>query len=200
MSVSSGRDGEENLETKLFRLIRTQSLRDLVLAFRRSGMYEKTSVCYDYLRAIYPVDSEVGEGIVLSEQGQYVEAVEKLLKMERECLGGKLSPDSSDDQADRLNLTPVSQLNLYISLTVIIVMNRVSQYKAIAKRSFEIMEEILSKMEDGKRDNYQLARYYNVQAAYYEWECDYEDALATYSKGLKAVSYTHLTLPTTSRV
>lgn len=185
MSVLWTKTDEENLEVKLFRLIRTKSLHDLVQAFQRAGMYERTSICYDYLTAIYPVDSGVGESNVLSQQGRYVEAVEKLIKMDRKWLGGKLSPDSEKETFSGPNLDSITKINLYISLTVIIVMNRVSQYKDTAKLSFEIMEQILASMQDGERDSYQMARYYNVLASYYEWEGEFGKALDTYDKGLK---------------
>ncbi len=185
MSVVPIQNGEENLETKLFRLIRTQSLRDLVLAFQRAGMYERTGICYDYLRTIYPVDSGIGEGNVLSQQGRYVEAVEKFIEMDQKWLGGKLSSNSNANGLSGPNVDSTSKLNLYISLTVVIVMNRVSQYKDIAKRSFEVMRQILTLMQDGERDSYQMARYYNVLASYYEWEGEFEKALDIYDKGLK---------------
>jgi tetratricopeptide (TPR) repeat protein len=64
-------------------------------------------------------------------------------------------------------------------------MNRIAQYKNTAKRSFEIIDRLLSVLGDGERNNYQLARYYNVLASYYEWEGEFEQALNTYDKGLK---------------
>ena len=186
MSVLWTKNGGENLEAKLFRLIRTESLRDLVQAFQRAGMYERTSICYDYLKAIYPVYSGIGESNVLSQQGKYVEAVEKLIEMDRKWLGGKLSPDDAEAETFiGADLASITKINLYVTLTVIIVMNRVSQYKETVKRSFEIMAQILASMQDGERDSYQMARYYNVLASYYEWEGDLEKALETYDKGLK---------------
>jgi len=184
MTVANTVAGKETLEIKLFRLIRTDSLKDLVQAFRRAGMYAKTEICYDYLRAIYPIDSGIGEGIVLGEQGKYQAAVEQLLKIEREWLGGELSTAAATKPAG-LVADPVTQLNLHISLTVIVVMNRIAQYKHTAKQSLEIMDRVLSLMGDGERDNYQLARYYNVLASYYEWEGAFEQALNIYDKGLK---------------
>jgi len=185
MSVIKTNNNEENLEEKLFRLIHTESLRDLVLAFQRAGMYERTDICYDYLRSIYPVGSGIGEGNVLSQQGKYVEAVEKFMEMDQKWLGGSLSTDSVEGIKGGLNVDSVTKLNLHISLTVVIVMNRVVQYKTIAKKSFEVMVQILASMQDGERDSYQMARYYNVLASYYEWEGKFEEALATYDQGLK---------------
>ena len=185
MSVLWTKTGEENLEAKLFRLIRTKSLRDLVQAFQRAGMYERTSICYDYLKAIYPVDSGIGESNVLSQQGKYIEAAEKLIEMDRKWLGGRLSPDLEKDTSSSAGIDPITKINLYITLTVIIVMNRISQYKETVKLSFEIMQQILASMQDGERDSYQMARYYNVLASYYEWEGEFEKALETYDKGLK---------------
>jgi tetratricopeptide (TPR) repeat protein len=40
-------------------------------------------------------------------------------------------------------------------------------------------------MEDGKRDNHQLTRYYNVLASYHEWTGNYSLAIETYEKGLR---------------
>ena len=137
------------------------------------------------MKAIYPVDSGVGESNVLSQQGRYVEAVDKLIEMDRKWLGGKLSPDAEKETFSGPSLDSITKIHLYISLTVIIVMNRVSQYKDTAKLSFEIMEQILASMQDGERDSYQMARYYNVLASYYEWEGEYGKALDTYDKGLK---------------
>ena len=185
MSVTFTRNGEENLEAKLFRLIHTQSLRYLVLAFQRAGMYEKTHLCYDYLRAIYPVDSGIGEGNVLSQQGKYTEAVEKFIEMDRKWLGNKLFPEAKKEPFNGPDVDELSQLNLYISMTVVIVMNRVSQYENVATSAFRVMEQILAGMQDGERDSYQMARYYNVLASYYEWKGDFEKAIDTYHIGLK---------------
>lgn len=185
MSVTFIKNGEENLEARLFRLIHTESLRDLVLAFQRAGMYEKTHICYDYLRAIYPLDSGIGEGNVLSQQGKYEEAIEKFIQMDQKWLGGKLFPDAQKETFNGPDVDKLAQLNLYISMTVVIVMNRVSRYKDVAQSSFVLMEQILASMQDGERDSYQMARYYNVLASYYEWEGDFEKALDTYHIGLK---------------
>jgi tetratricopeptide (TPR) repeat protein len=187
LSVQVTAEGAENVEEKMFRIIRTDALKALVLAFRRAGMYEKTGICYDFLRTIYPVDSGIGEGIVLGEQGKYEEAVTQLLKMEREWMGGALSDEGSpaETPGERPGIDAVSQLNLYISLTVIIVMNRLQPHLETARRAFEVMRRILNSMGDGERDNYQVARYYNVLASYYEWEGEFEKALETYDKGLK---------------
>jgi tetratricopeptide (TPR) repeat protein len=185
MSVVWTETGGENLEAKLFRLIRTKSLRDLVQAFQRAGMYERTSICYDYLRAIYPVYSGIGESNVLSQQGKYTEAVEKLIEMDRNWLGGKLSPDLKKDTFSGIEPDSMTKIDLYITLMVIVVMNRVSEYRDTVKLCFGIMEQILASTQDGERDSYQMARYYNVLASYYEWEGDLEKALETYDKGLK---------------
>ncbi len=185
ISVVFTKDREDSLEAKLFRLIHTESLRDLVQAFQRAGMYERTHICYDYLRAIYPVDAGIGEGNVLSQQGKYTEAVEKFIEMDRNWLGGKLFPNAEKEMFNGPSVDKLTQLNLYISMTVVIVMNRVSRYKDVAKSSFSIMEQILASMRDGERSSYQMARYYNVLASYYEWEGDFEKALDTYHVGLK---------------
>jgi len=162
-----------NFKLGLLQFMDVQTLSDLSACFVNSGMYDNALKVFSILENIYPAKIAIEIADLKDSLGEYSEALQILLKTDKEWIKSGIVEDRA------------LILELYLNISWVIVSGRFEDRRQEGYQYLEKTETILRKLPNTENYLLFLTRYYNTKSNYYEWEQNYELAIENYEKALK---------------
>jgi len=165
-------ENEGYIKLGLMQFMNVQTLNELAACFVNSGMYTNAMEVFGILENISPAKIAIEIADLKDSLGEYKEALQILLKTDKEWVqSGKV-----EDMA--------LILELYLNIAWVIVSGRFEDQREQGYEYLSKTDDILRKLPNAENYLLFLTRYFNTIANYHEWEQRYELAIKNYEKAL----------------